>query len=230
MVCRAMANFGVSDLRLVNPCSHLHPDAHKFAVFANDLLGSAKVFDDLPSAIADLHLTIAATRRAGKLRGSLRDVREAPSILEGLSAGCRAGIVFGREDAGLTSEEVSLCSCSAMIPTDPVRGSLNLSQAVLIFLYEFCRGMGSSEPNERDIPSQGEMEELFEQMERILDRIAFLNAASPESGMYPLRRFFQRAAPDRRELALLKSLWTQVDWSVRDWKGRKRGENPPKSD
>jgi tRNA/rRNA methyltransferase len=225
MVCRAMANFGVGDLRLVNPCQHLHPEAAKFAVFAKDLLGGARVFGTLAEALADLRTAVAFTRRSGRLRGDPRPVAAIPGLLQNLPADGMLGLVFGREDAGLTSEEVALCPHTAFIPSRPDTGSLNLAQAVVVALYEFSRTADAA-PCSAEIaaPSQGEMEDLFRRMETVLARIAFLNPASPEGGMGRLRRIFRRAAPSREELGLLRGMWDQIAWSARDWRGRKRGE------
>jgi tRNA/rRNA methyltransferase len=226
MVARAMGNFGARELRLVNPCPHLHPEARKFAVGAAPLLGDARLYPDLQSALADLHLSVAATRRSGRLRGATLDVAEIPAELVRLSLGHRAGLVFGREDAGLTTAEVALCTLSAQIPTDPQLGSLNLAQAVLVFLYELSRSAPAS-PAPRPVgtlPSHDELEPLFRQMEQVLHRIAFLNPACPEAVMHRLREIHHRARLDREELTLLRGVWTQLAWSIRDWKGRKRGE------
>jgi tRNA/rRNA methyltransferase len=135
-----MGNFGVSDLRLVNPCAHLHSEAHKFAANASPLLGSAQVFPDLASALYGLDLSIAATRRGGQRRAELLDSSELPALVATLPAGSRVGLVFGREDVGLSNAEVVLCSRAAAIATSAAGlGSLNLAQAVLLFLYELAR-------------------------------------------------------------------------------------------
>jgi tRNA/rRNA methyltransferase len=226
MVCRAMINFGASDLRLVNPCAHLHPEAHKLAVGGAHLLGTARLFTTMEEALADLTISVAATRRAGRLRGELQPVSAIPEICAALPVGGKAGFVFGREDAGLTSAEVALCSHAAIIPTNPDCGSLNLAQAVLIFLYEVSRSSyrPTADPV-TEMPRQGELEELFGQMEEILQRIAFLNPVHPEGAMHTLRRIHQRAGLDRRELQLLRGMWSQLAWSIRDWRGRKRGHS-----
>lgn len=225
-VARAMANFGVSDLRLVNPCSHLHPEAHKFAVAAKHLLGSAKIYSDLASAVADLQCTIATTRRQGRLRGNLLDSTEVPALVGNLPAGTRFGLIFGREDCGLSSQDVALCSYAATVVTTEANGSLNLAQAVLLFLYELARQPQAGQTEEgRERPEQGEVEGLFGQMERVLSRIAFLNVKKPEAVMNSLRQIHQRASLDRGELQLLRGMWSQIAWSVRDWQGRKRGED-----
>ncbi|MEJ2200070.1 MAG: RNA methyltransferase [Desulfuromonadaceae bacterium] len=225
MVCRAMANFGLSDLRLVNPCQYLHPEARKFAVAANHLLGQARVFADLSDAIADLHLTVATTRRGGRLRGELLDLAEVPGLRDKLPPGGRMGLVFGREDTGLTSDEVGLCSHTATISTAAEVGSINLAQAVLLFVHELSRTPRSrAEKNDEPLSEQGELEALFGQMERVLTKIAFLNPKCPERVMNPLRQLHQRAGIRCEELQLLRGIWSQIAWSIRAWQGRKRGD------
>lgn len=226
MVVRAMANFGVDDLRLVNPCPHLHPEARKFAVGAAPLLGRARIYDSLPAALGDLTFSVAATRRTGRLRGELLDVAAAAHQVRQGGSQDRIGLVFGREDAGLTSEEVALCSCSATIATAPEVGSLNLAQAVVVFLYEFTRelaaaGVAAEAASER-LP-QAELEPLFAQIEALLTRIAFINPSCPEAVLNRLRRLLHRAAPDGEDLNLLRGLCSQLTWSINDWRGRKRG-------
>ncbi len=224
MVCRAMANFGVSDLRLVNPCPYLHPEAKKFAVAASPLLGAARVFPGLGEAIADLHLSVATTRRSGQLRGELLDIGEVPPLRAGLPCAARMGLVFGREDSGLTSDEVALCSHAATVQTAAEVGSINLAQAVLLFVHELARSPQGRAETVRDCAPQGDLEGLFGQMEKVLERIAFLNPKKPEGVMNALRQIHHRAALDSREVSLLRGMWSQLAWSIRDWKGRKRGE------
>ncbi len=223
-VARAMGNFGVTDLRLVNPCLFLHPEARKFAVNASHLLGSAKVFATLPEALADLQLTVATTRRGGRLRGELLDSTALPGLLDSLPDAASVGLVFGREDCGLSSDEVALCSHAVTVTTTDDLGSLNLAQAVLLFLYELARTPQAA-PAEAaaDLPTQEEVEAMFAQLEGILERIAFANPSRPEAVRNRLRQLLSRARPDRDEVALLRGLWSQLAWSINDWRGRKRG-------
>lgn len=225
MVCRAMANFGVDDLRLVNPCHYLHPEARKFAVAGNHLLGSARTFADLAAALADTHLSIAATRRAGRLRGELVPSHRLRTLFAGLPLTARVALVFGREDHGLTSEELALCTAGVRIHTSEAVGSLNLAQAVLALLYELHRHPWKEIPTE-DSPmpaSHGELEPMLRQMEQLLDRVGFGNPACPGASFHRLRRLFYRARPDSEEVGLLRSLWGQLWESVHDWPGRRRG-------
>lgn len=221
MVARAMANFGASELRLVNPCDHLAFDARKFSLHAFPLLEEAKLYPDLASALADLHLSVATTRRSGENRRVPLILSDLPQQLN--PAAGRCGIVFGREDTGLTSAEVALCSLGVTIPTDPAFASLNLAQAVGIVLYELSReSVAIQPPCGAEQPTNGEMEELFRQMEETLARIAFFKSEPPEIRMNRLRRIYRRANLDLFELNLLRGLWDQLGWSIRDWSGRKK--------
>lgn len=223
MVARALANFGVSELRLVNPCDHRAGEARKFALHAAPLLDGARTFPDLAAALADLHLSVAFTRRSGEHREVPLILSALPERLARLDADARLGLVFGREDTGLTSDEVAACTLAATIPTDPDFASLNLAQAVGIVLYELSRAVLPAAAESVDRPTQGELEALFDQMEATLQRIAFLHPIRPDLRMNRLRRIHRKADLDRRELNLLRSLWDQLGWSIRDWAGRKKG-------
>lgn len=225
MVCRAMANFGVCDLRLVNPCDYLHPEAHKLAVFASDLLGQAVVYRHLDEALADLEISVATTRRQGRLRGALIDIAQLSGALSTLSSHGRVGLVFGREDAGLTNTEVAMCRYAATIGTSEQSGSLNLAQAVVVCLYELCRQPVSPGFNQNSPPAaQADLAGMFEDLQVVLERIAFVNPQRPEAVLQPLRDIFRRAQLSQAEAGMLRGMWAQLGWSVHDWRGRRKGQ------
>lgn len=222
MVCRAMKNMGLADLRLVNPCQHIHPEAHKFAVSAKELLHSATVFPSLLAALADSPLSVATTRRHGKYRQEIFSPMEVVQKILPELGSHRAAIVFGREDSGLTTDELSLCRWHATIPSSDEYGSLNLAQAVLIFCYEIFKAGGDFSPvREREIAGVEETEDLLEHMERSLLRIGFLNPQNPAHIMRTFRRLIARAEPDSREVAMLQGMMSQIDWATGDFSGRK---------
>jgi tRNA/rRNA methyltransferase len=222
MVCRAMKNMGLTDLRLVNGCRIDHPEAVKFAVSAKELLGSARRFPSLADALADRDISVATTRRHGKYRQEIMTPDQVATRLRGLLAENRAAIVFGREDSGLTTEEVSLCGWHATIPTGNEYGSLNLSQAVMVFCYELNRILGDVEPVPgRELAPSAETEDCFLQMEATLLKIGFLNPQNPDHLMRSLRRIFSRAELDSREVAIIRGMLTQVDWAAGGFQGRK---------
>lgn len=224
MTCRAMKNMGLSRLRLVNGCDRFHPESLKFAVSAKDLLENAELFPDLASAIADCTLTVGTTRRHGKYRQEILSPPEvAAMVREQEQDNCRAAIVFGREDSGLTTDELALCSRHATIPSASEYGSLNLAQSVLIFCYELGKA-GESPGGGRDEPlaSSGEMEAFFSQLRISMAKIGFLNEQNPEHIMRSLRRIFFRADLDGREISILRGMLTQLDWAANGFDGRKR--------
>jgi tRNA/rRNA methyltransferase len=222
MVCRAMKNFGLFDLRIVNPCPLDHPEALKFAVSAKDMLSSARIFTSLEDAIADSPLSVATTRRHGKYRQEIFSPSEiVKKIREGIPEN-RAALVFGREDSGLTTEEVALCRWQATIPTDEF-GSLNLSQAVLLFSYELRQGLvkGIDSGETRELAPTAEIEPLYTQMESTLLKVGFLKPENPAHLMRTFRRIFSRACLDSREVAVLRGLFSQVDWATGEFQGKK---------
>ncbi len=225
MVCRAMKNMGLTQLRLVNPCSTEHPDALKFAVSARDLLEGAQIYPSLAEALADSPFSVATTRRHGKYRQEIWNPREIVARLCDDAGTNRAALVFGREDSGLTTEEVALCRWQATIPTSDDYGSLNLAQAVLIFCYELFGGTVPEVRSEvRELASGESLESMYAQMERILLKIGFLNPENPAHLMRSLRRIFARAEMDEREVAIMRGMMSQIDWAAREFRGKKGEE------
>ena len=144
MCARAMANFGLDDLRLVNPKSgwprtdEYKDVAYSAAAGAAHLLDAARVFPSTEAAIADLHFVYAATARE---RGQAKPVlTPAAAMPEAAAAtGQKRGILFGPERTGLENDEVALADAVLTFPTNPAYGSLNLAQAVLLVGYEWFK-------------------------------------------------------------------------------------------
>jgi tRNA/rRNA methyltransferase len=222
MVCRAMKNMGLSSLRLVNPCPIDHPEALMFAVSAKDLLEKAEIFPDLQSALADSPLSVATTRRHGKYR---QEIFSPSGIVEKIAADAgtnRCSLVFGREDSGLTTAEVSLCRWQATIPTSDEYGSLNLAQSVLIFCYEMLKASGVTDAQAvRELAPGESLESMYSHMEKVLMKIGFLNPENPAHLMMTLRRILSRAELDSREVTIIRGMMSQIDWACSDFKGKK---------
>jgi tRNA/rRNA methyltransferase len=217
-----MKNMGLADLRLVNPCRVDHPDAAMFAVSARDLLDGAKIFASLEEAISDCEFSVATTRRHGKYRNEICTPGEIVSKFFASSLQSRLALVFGREDSGLTTDEVALCRWQATIETADEYGSLNLSQAVLIFCYEFLKATAPAALRPaRELAESATIEPLYAQMERTFLKIGYLNPQNPEHMMRSLRRIFSRAELDEREVSALRGLLSQIDWATASFKGKK---------
>ncbi len=222
MVCRAMKNMGLSKLRLVAGCPHIHPDAEKFAVSAKDLLESAECYQTLSEALSDTAISIATTRRQGKYRQELLTPPQTAKVISGRKEGICA-IVFGREDHGLSTDELSLCTMQATIQSSDALGSLNLAQAVLVFSYElFNAQITNLKPQAREVAKSSELEPLFNQMEETFMKIGFLNPQNPAHIMRSMRRILFRAEPDSREVAILRGMLSQINWSADSFNGRKK--------
>jgi tRNA/rRNA methyltransferase len=225
-VARAMANFGVTDLRLVSPkTDHLQDEARKMAVKATPILERTQVFEDLLSALSDCHIALGTTRRFGKYRENLLHPDEAAQILLPLLDKGRVALVFGREDRGLKTEELDLCQRLITIPTSDQLPSMNLAQSVAVCLYEIAKmhGAGNAALTGRKLASVSQLEDMFGHMRRTFREIGYLDPQNPEHILRAIRRFLGRAALDPREVRILRGLLSQIDW-VEEERRRLAGE------
>ena len=217
-VARAMLNMGAKNLVLVEPQGFDLEKAAPLATFhARHILDAARIVPSLRQALLGTALVIGTTARTGGWRkGLLSPAGMAQEhVLPRLAEGGRVALVFGPEDRGLTNEETSLCDHLVMIPAHPDCTSLNLSQAVLILLYEcFQRSLGApfapkGPPTERDASFE-ERDALFASMQVALAAIGFLKDQNPDYWMLPVRRFFGRFRLRRNEFNLLMGVCRQV--------------------
>lgn len=222
---RAMANMGLSRLVLVHPPDYLVADAFKMALAARPILESAVVVDDLAQALSGFGFVAGTTRRTGEGRRGRVSPRQLAAELPAVAVENDIAILFGREDCGLTNDELQYCQRLVTIPSSAGFGSLNLAQSVLAIVYEIFlvdASAGSSGPGAaaRRAPTD-ELEGLYAQMERVLLNIGYLDPANPAHMMRVFRRLLGRAGPDAREVKALRGIFRQVDWFV----GR-QGERP----
>lgn len=214
-VARAMANFGVTDLRLVAPkADHLDDEARKMAVKASVLLEQATIYPDLHAALNDCHYAYATTRRFGKYRVDFHHPDSAAAQLLPLLGSGRVAMVFGREDKGLKTEELDLCQRLITIPTGGSIASMNLAQSVVICLYEVAKQHGEAigkRQGARRLASVENLEILFAHMKSTFLKICYLNHQNPEHIMRSYRQIFGRAALDDREVRILRGLVSEID-------------------
>jgi tRNA/rRNA methyltransferase len=227
---RAMANFGLSDLRLVKPRDGWpNPKAEAMAVGAVELVQRASVYDSVRSAIGGLKLVYATTARDRAMAKPVITPAEAARRLrEAAANGIETGLLFGNERAGLTNDEVALADCVVTISTDPGLTSINLGQAVLILAYEWFKAgdvapseridHGASEPAPRE-----ELFLLFEHLEDELEKSGFLYPPGNRPGMIRnLRSILHRAALTDQEVRTLRGVIVALT------KGKRR-RNPKES-
>ncbi|MBW6510991.1 MAG: RNA methyltransferase [Desulfuromonadaceae bacterium] len=218
-VCRAMGNFGFSELRLVAPeTDHLANDARQMAVKAKDILEGARIYPDLAAALADCSFAIGTTRRYGKYREDLYAPDGAAEALVARPAEETVALVFGREDHGLFTEELDLCQRTLTISTNDDMPSMNLAQAVSLCLYEVTRAARRAsttiddETNGKKLASNETLESMFFHMRRSLVEAGYLDPVNPDHILRGFRRIFGRAGLNDREVRILHGLWSRIDW------------------
>jgi tRNA/rRNA methyltransferase len=134
---RALKTMGFDSLRLINPCPYIDGKAKWVAHGAYDILENSVVYPSLKDAITDLDLVIGTTARYRLVKKEYISLNKLQNTLEGqFESTKRVGIVFGREESGLTNEEIQICDLTTSIPLKEEFPSLNLSQAVMIYAYE----------------------------------------------------------------------------------------------
>src|SRR6195952_5367305 len=181
MAARAMGNFGLSRLRIVNPRDGW-PNVHarRAASGADHILDQAELFDTVEKVVADCSLLFATTARAhDQAKPVVAPEAAAREIATEITGGGEVGILFGRERYGLTNEEVARANRIVTFPVNPGFASLNLAQAVLLMGYEWFKLATEGElpfamPERSERAAQGQMEAFFENLVRELDRVEFL--------------------------------------------------------
>jgi len=215
-VARAMANFGMHDLRLVQPqTDHLQEEARQMAVKAGKILEQARLYPDLQSALEGCHCSYGTTRRLGKYRVDILNPDDAALQLLPLLEGGQIAMVFGREDKGLKTEEIDLCQRLITIPTDDSLPSMNLAQSVGICLYEIFRQHGRLQGKTTEgkkLAGLDEVEAMFAHMRRTFVDIDYLNPQNPEHILRTYRRLLGRSGLDSREVRALRGLLSSIDW------------------
>jgi len=216
-VARAMANFGVKDLALVNGCE-INDDGYARSKSGKPILENLKRFDTMEKALADCDIAIGTSgiKPEGDKRW-FRAPKDVKKINELISERENPALVFGRENYGLYREELALCETTITIPTNPDYPILNLSHSVGIVLYEIKRKEKVKSPKKRKAVSQ-------EEFERLVDRIMHML----ESSSYPerrldrsrttLRRLISRGNPDEGEyenlMGIFKAIREGKRWNI----------------
>ena len=223
-VARAMKNMGLAELCLVAPRGKFpHQDAAFRSAGAIDILEQAKIYDCLEDAVADCTLVAGSSARSRHLPWPLLNPRELAGRLEQELAHTehRIALVFGREDRGLSNEELHLCHLHVHIPCNPDFSSLNLAAAVQVLTYELRMAVLATQEKqampeaqhfgkERDVPfaNSETLYHFFNHLEHTLIDINFHNPDKPRQLMSRLRRLYMRARPDTIEVNILRGILT----------------------
>jgi len=215
-VVRAMMNFGFSELRLVRPREYdawrIEGIAHRSA----ELLAGVRLFDDLPSALADCVHVVAFSARGRTARRQIQRPREAAAEVLALAGEGPVALLFGREDTGLDNGALDLAHRQVTIPTSPEYTSLNLGHAVVLFLYELALARGAeAQPTKRPRrdappPPVAVLEQMLADADTALDHIEFFKHRNRELVMRTVRGLAHRVPLDLREAKLLRSMAIEI--------------------
>ncbi len=228
---RAMKTMGLSKLVLVAPKTYPHPDIDALAAGATDLIEQIEIVSSLEEAIADCHLVFGTSARSRTIPWPLLDVRPAANLaMQAISEkNQEVAIVFGREDRGLTNEELALANYHLTIPVNTDYGVLNVAQAIQIVCYEMRMAIlehstTASAQQEQAMPvtaeeqmqwdeplvTQQQMQQFYPHMQQMLADIEFFDPENPRLLPLRLRRLFGRIQLDRMEYHLLRGVFTRV--------------------
>ncbi len=222
---RAMANFCLASLRLVNPRDGWPNEmAVKAAAGANEIIENAKLFDTIDAAVADLNYVIATTARPRDMaKHVLTPERAIQEIHKRTKEEQKVGILFGRERVGLKNHEVALADAIVMAPVNPDFASLNIAQAVLLIGYEWYKQQENitiGRETEFDGPgilgmnyrasrpvTKSELIGFFDHLEQELDTSGFFKPVEKKSIMVQnIRNMFQRMEATEQEVRTLRGI------------------------
>ncbi|WP_291353863.1 MULTISPECIES: RNA methyltransferase [unclassified Acinetobacter] len=227
---RAMKTMGLSKLVLVEPKTYPHPDINALAAGATDLIEQIEIVPTLEEAIKDCHLVFGTSARSRTIPWPLLDAR--PAAEKSLQAVVQdkqeIAVIFGREDRGLTNEELAMANYHVTIPVNSDYGVLNVAQAIQVICYEMRMAAmaltdQAEDPNatmhvtdeidmQWDVPlvTHEQMEQFYPHIEKMLAEIEFMDPKNPRLLPLRLRRLFGRIQLDRMEYHLLRGIFSRV--------------------
>ena len=222
-VARLCSNFEVEELRIVSPkCDIFSLDSKKMALKGQKYLCQCKIFDSLEKAIFDCDLVIASSGRidVGKdlFFESSENIFNWILSFEKIN---NLAIIFGREDSGLTNNELLLANRTFNIPTSQNNPSLNLSHAVSIVLYELNKSYKRNLNKELEVfnlASSKQIHDSFEEIEEMLLRVGYLLKHTSKVKISKFKRFISRANTSTQEINVLRGIVRQINWFLNDIK------------
>jgi tRNA (cytidine32/uridine32-2'-O)-methyltransferase len=217
---RAMKNMGLSRLYLVSPQDFPSDKAVWRSAGATDVLDNAVVVDSVDEAIQGCGLVVGTSARERRIPWPLLDPRQCGESIWTEASNHEVAVLFGREDRGLTNEELHRCNYHVHIPANPDYSSLNLATAVQVICYEIRMAhliaadgkTLNTSTTEWDLPPAPAeaLESYFQHLEQALAELDFLDPDNPKQTMTRLRRLYTRVRLDQMELNILRGVLTAV--------------------
>ena len=226
---RAMKNMGLSRLVLVQPRDFPSVEAVARAAGAVDILDGARIVSSLEEALDGCGLVLGTSARDRHIPWPLLDPREcAAACLEQIEQAGEVALVFGREDSGLSNDELQRCHFHVHIPSDPEFSSLNLATAVQVLTYEVrmawlaAQGQPTkmakleTHAEQSSLPvTADELERFYAHMESTLVQIGFHDPENPRHLMPRLRRLYGRSNISKLEMNILRGILTETQKAAR---------------
>ena len=226
-VARAMKNMGLKQLYLVQPKQFPHERAVWRSASAVDILDNAVVVDTLEEAIADCGLVVGTSARGRRIPWPLVNPRVCAEKVHPELSQHPVALVFGREDRGLTNEELQACHLHVNIPASEDYSSLNLAMAVQVVTYELRMTYLQSELSNDEMQEWDtrfarvdEVERFFTHLEETLIEMEFLKPEAPKQLMTRLRRLYSRTRMDDLEVQMMRGILS----TTQKWVKKARGQ------
>ena len=219
---RAMKNMGLAELYLVQPREYPAPRAVWRAAGARDVLANATIVESVDEAIADCALVVGTSARERRIPWPLLNPRECGEKIYSEDATHKTALLFGREDRGLTNDELQKCHYHVHIPSNPDYSSLNLATAVQVLAYEIRMASLADEQgnlpalSEWDQPpvTAGDLEFFHEHLATTMAELQFYDPENPKQLLTRMRRLFNRVRMDQMEVSILRGLLSAVQRKI----------------
>jgi len=217
---RAMKVMGLEELYLVSPRCEIDELSRSMASKGELILDNVKIVSELSEALDGVHIAIGASARIRGIDWPLLAPREAAlKHRESLEANGshRAAWVLGREDTGLTNQELAACQYHVHIPTSEEYSSLNVAAALQVLAYESRLNLiaAQTEPEgELELADGKAVEGFFDHLESVLLKIGFHRKNDPKVMMIKVKRIFQKARLEMAEVAILRGVLSGLDRAI----------------
>lgn len=223
-VARAMKTMGLTRLVLVNPKADKQ-DAQAIAMASSavDVLAQALVVDSLATAVADCRLVVGTSARLRESKWPQLTAQQTAAMICTQPVQTEIAIVFGRENSGLTNQELDYCHYLGHVSTNPDYGSLNLAMGVQLFAYELWTQLDrlpqsrffatKNEPN--TLATQAQLNQFYQHLQQVLQDVAFLDERNPDKIMRRFKRLFHRTQLETAEVSLLRGVLRRTQRLVR---------------
>ncbi len=213
---RAVKTMGFRNLVLVNPGDYFTPEARWMAHASEDVLEQAQIYGTMEEAVSEMNFVVATTQRSRSFHLPYYTASELAQKAVPISTENKIAIVFGREKTGLTNEELGYCDAVSTIPAHLKHPSLNLSQSVMLYSYEFYQAAyGEEKKYHWKIASHGQLENLYKHMRDSLMRVDFVPIDSWDNFIMRFSRFFGRSQPEVRDVNVWHKILDAFDNRIR---------------